>query len=88
MSQQIEHARILAGLTGVTVSQADTVIRGYLASRLAELRLEGRTRLPGIGVLVLVKRKPKTGRNPRTGEQVMIPAKVGVKYRQSESLVL
>jgi DNA-binding protein HU-beta len=37
--------------------------------------------LPGIGKLVLVKRKARMGRNPATGEAIKIPAKTVVKMR-------
>ena len=37
--------------------------------------------LPGIGKLVLVKRKARMGRNPRTGEPIKIPAKKVLKFR-------
>lgn len=36
---------------------------------------------PGIGKLVLVKRKARMGRNPATGETIKIPAKKVVKFR-------
>lgn len=37
--------------------------------------------LPGIGKLVLVDRKARLGRNPKTGETIKIPAKKVVKFR-------
>ena len=37
--------------------------------------------LPGIGKLVLSKRKARIGRNPATGEGIKIPAKTVVKMR-------
>lgn len=37
--------------------------------------------IPGIGKLVLVKRKARVGRNPGTGEAIKIPAKIVVKMR-------
>ena len=37
--------------------------------------------IPGLGKLVLVKRKARMGRNPATGEPVKIPAKTVVKFR-------
>jgi DNA-binding protein HU-beta len=37
--------------------------------------------IPGIGKLVLVNRKARIGRNPKTGEQIQIPAKTVVKFR-------
>ena len=37
--------------------------------------------LPGLGKLVLVKRKARMGRNPKTGETIAVPAKTVVKFR-------
>ena len=37
--------------------------------------------LPGLGKLVLVDRKARIGRNPKTGEAIQIPAKKVVKFR-------
>ena len=41
--------------------------------------------LPGIGKLVLVNRAPRMGRNPKTGEQIQIPAKTVVKFRVAKA---
>lgn len=41
--------------------------------------------IPGIGKLVLVKRKARLGRNPATGEQIRIPAKTVVKFRVAKA---
>ncbi|HEY0143749.1 MAG TPA: HU family DNA-binding protein [Thermoanaerobaculia bacterium] len=37
--------------------------------------------LPGLGKLVLVQRKARTGRNPMTGAAIKIPAKKVLKFR-------
>jgi DNA-binding protein HU-beta len=37
--------------------------------------------IPGIGKLVLTKRKARKGRNPATGETIKIPAKKVLKFR-------
>jgi DNA-binding protein HU-beta len=37
--------------------------------------------IPGIGKLVLTKRKARKGRNPATGEEIKIPAKTVLKFR-------
>jgi len=37
--------------------------------------------IPGLGKLVIVKRKARTGRNPATGEPIKIPAKRALKFR-------
>ncbi len=37
--------------------------------------------LPGVGKLVVQKRKARIGRNPQTGEPIKIPAKTVLKFR-------
>ncbi len=37
--------------------------------------------IPGIGKLIVVKRKARMGRNPATGESIKIPAKKVLKFR-------
>lgn len=41
--------------------------------------------IPGIGKLVLVNRKARLGRNPKTGEVIQIPAKIVVKFRVAKA---
>jgi DNA-binding protein HU-beta len=48
---------------------------------IAETKKAGAFTFPGIGKLVLVKRKARKGRNPATGEEINIPAKTVVKMR-------
>jgi len=46
-----------------------------------ETKKTGSFTLPGIGKLVLLRRKARMGRNPATGEALKIPAKTVVKMR-------
>ena len=41
--------------------------------------------LPGIGKIVLMKRKARVGRNPQTGASIKIPAKKVVKFRVAKA---
>jgi len=41
--------------------------------------------IPGVGKLVLVQRKARMGRNPRTGEAIKIPAKKVLKFRVAKA---
>ncbi len=50
-----------------------------------ETKKTGVFTFPGIGKLVLVKRKARVGRNPATGEQINIPAKTVVKMRVAKA---
>ena len=51
----------------------------------AETKKAGSFTVPGIGKLVLVKRKARMGRNPATGEAIKIPAKTVVKMRVAKA---
>lgn len=50
-----------------------------------EAKKKGAFTLPGIGKLVLQKRKARIGRNPQTGEEIKIKAKTVVKFRVAKS---
>lgn len=52
----------------------------------ADLAKGGSTKLPGLGTLAPVQRKARNGRNPKTGEPLMIPAKLVVKFSTSKKL--
>jgi DNA-binding protein HU-beta len=54
-------------------------------SKLAYKEAKNSFTLPGIGKLVLVDRKARMGRNPKTGETIQIPAKVVVKFRVAKA---
>ncbi len=54
-------------------------------AELAYKEAENAFTFPGIGKLVLVNRKARMGRNPRTGETIEIPAKKVVKFRISKA---
>jgi DNA-binding protein HU-beta len=47
----------------------------------SEIKKAGSFTIPGVGKLVLRKRKARKGRNPATGESINIPAKTVVKMR-------
>ena len=51
------------------------------ALAISETKKAGAFVIPGIGKLVLSKRKARMGRNPATGEAIKIPAKTVVKMR-------
>jgi DNA-binding protein HU-beta len=69
----------LADKTELTKKQIDDVL-GNLAQIAYKEAKKGFT-IPGIGKLVVVKRKARMGRNPATGEQIKIPAKTVLKFR-------
>jgi DNA-binding protein HU-beta len=51
-----------------------------------EVKKSGVFVIPGIGKIVLAKRKARMGRNPKTGEPMKIPAKTVLKARIAKVL--
>ena len=70
---------VLAEKTGLTKAQVDQVLEELAALAYAEAK--NAFVVPGIGKLILVERKARTGRNPATGATIEIPAKTVVKFR-------
>jgi len=64
---------------------ASSVIGEMAALAIAETKKAGAFTLPGVGKLVLVRRKARVGRNPATGEAINIPAKTVVKMRVAKA---
>ena len=60
---------------------ASSIIDEMAMLAITETKKTGAFTFPGIGKLVLVKRKARKGRNPATGEEINIPAKTVVKMR-------
>ena len=73
----------LAAKNGLT-KKAGVEILDSLAA-LAYKHARNTFTLPGIGKLVLVNRKARMGRNPKTGEPIPIPAKKVVKFRVAKA---
>ena len=64
---------------------ASSVIEEMAGLAIAETKKAGAFTFPGVGKLVLVKRKARLGRNPATGEPINIPAKTVVKMRVAKA---
>lgn len=76
-------AASIAEKSSITKRQATEILE-YIAE-LAYKNAKNSFTLPGLGKLVLVNRKARTGRNPATGEEIKIPAKKVVKFRVAKA---
>ncbi len=79
-AKTIEH---LAKKTGLTKKDVTNVLNEF--TTLAYKQAKNSFTIPGIGKLVVVKRKARKGRNPQTGETIRIPAKRVVKFRVAKA---
>ena len=77
-SQIVSH---FAGKFELSKKSSVAILHEVAALAVSETKKTGSFTLPGIGKLVLVKRKARMGRNPATGAAIKIPAKTVVKMR-------
>ena len=64
---------------------ASGIIEEVAALAVSETKKAGSFTIPGIGKLVMVKRKARMGRNPATGAEIKIPAKTVVRMRVAKA---
>ncbi len=76
----------VAGEAGVPRQQAESVLNAFFDTVRSAARSGDRIGWPGFGSFSTTRRKARTGRNPRTGEAVKIPATKAVKFSPSSTL--
>ncbi|MCL5030429.1 MAG: HU family DNA-binding protein [Bacteroidetes bacterium] len=79
-SQILDH---LSKKTGSTKKLAGQFVDELVA--LAHREAKKSFVIPGLGKLVVVNRKKRMGRNPATGETMVIPAKKVLKFRVAKA---
>ena len=76
----------LATLSNLKKKEVDNVLQALRGIIHKTLKKEGKIKLDGLGIFQLKDRKARMARNPRTGEQVHVPAKKVVKFRVLKDL--
>ncbi|MDK2970816.1 MAG: DNA-binding protein HU-beta [Candidatus Sumerlaeota bacterium] len=77
-------AQLMAHLSEKTgIAKKDVVALWEELTALAykEAKKEKGFTLPGLGKIIVVKRKARTARNPQTGEPIRVPARKALKFR-------
>ena len=74
-------ARTISEELGLTQLQTRQIIQKILDSIVSTLVEEGRVELRNFGVFEVRWRKARKGRNPRTGEKVMVPKRCTVIFK-------
>jgi DNA-binding protein HU-beta len=72
--------------TSLTRAQAGEAVDATLASIEGALKAGDEVRLVGFGTFATAKREAGVGRNPRTGEEIQIPASISVKFKSGKGL--
>ena len=71
---------------GLTKADASRAVEAVIAGVEAGLKKEGKVPITGFATFAAKKKAAKTGRNPRTGETVNIPARTAVTIKAGSKL--
>jgi nucleoid DNA-binding protein len=79
-------AKAIADVMGLTQGQAREVVQRVFDGITDTLITEGRIELRNFGVFEVRRRKPRQARNPRTGERVIVPARLVVTFKPGRDM--
>ena len=72
--------------TGLTKVDSERAVEAFLDTIAAALKKGDEVRLVGFGTFSVTTREATTGRNPRTGAEIKIPASKQPKFKASKGL--
>ncbi|HET8995791.1 MAG TPA: HU family DNA-binding protein [Acetobacteraceae bacterium] len=72
--------------TELSRAKAAEVVDAVFGAIEKALKKQEEVRLVGFGTFVTAERKAGTGRNPRTGEEMEIPASTTVRFKAGKGL--
>ena len=83
---KMELIAAVADSTDLPRANATDVVDAVLGAIEGALKKKEEVRLVGFGTFATSARAATTGRNPRTGEEMKIPASTSVKFKAGKSL--
>jgi DNA-binding protein HU-beta len=72
--------------TELSKAKAAEVVEAVFSAIEKSLKQKEEVRLVGFGTFVAADREATKGRNPRTGEEIAIPASTSVRFRAGKTL--
>lgn len=76
----------IAEETGLTKADSSRALEAVMAGVIKGLKKEGKVTLTGFCTFTATAKPAKTGRNPRTGEAIKIPARTAVGIKAGSKL--
>jgi DNA-binding protein HU-beta len=70
----------------ISKAAAERALGAYLGAVGEELKKSGKLSLVGFGTFNCVQRRARTGRNPKTGGAIQIPARKVVRFKAGKGL--
>lgn len=84
--KKIDLREIIMRNSRITLREADKIVEDILKEQREKLLTEGKLRLIGLGNLEIKVRKERKGRNPSTGEEIIIPEGKRVAFKTTAKL--
>jgi DNA-binding protein HU-beta len=72
--------------TGLSKADSAKALASFIATVAKTLKKDGRVPIFGLGVYTVVKKPKRHGRNPRTGEPLIIKARKAIKFKPAKRL--
>jgi len=76
----------VSGAASLSKADANAVVDSIFDNITGSLQSGNEVRLVGFGTFSVADRKATTGRNPRTGETIQIPARRQAKFKAGKAL--
>jgi DNA-binding protein HU-beta len=81
-----ELVREVSQSTGFPRSAVQKILESIIGTTIQNLRKTPRVPVYGLGVFQVVKRGKRKGRNPRTGEPLIVKAHNAVRFKASKEM--
>ncbi|MCD8078565.1 MAG: HU family DNA-binding protein [Lachnospiraceae bacterium] len=81
-----ELASAVAGKTNISKEKAKEVLKAFTEVVTEEMKNGGKVQMVGFGTFEAVDREAREGRNPKTGETMMIAASRVPKFKAGKAL--
>ena len=65
---------IISSSTGLTKVETEAVVNGFMETVIDAMKRNEHIELRGFGTFKVVKRAPRVARNPKTNEEIQVPA--------------
>ena len=76
----------VAESTGMTKTAVEKAYNAIFEAMAADLADGGQVAVPGFGTFEVKEQAARTGRNPRTGEEILIAASKRVAFKMGKAL--
>ena len=86
MMNKADLIEVVSGDAGISKAEATRAVEALIAAITGALKSGNQVSLVGFGTFTVKKRAARTGRNPRTGEEIQIKASKVPGFRAGKAL--